>query len=181
MVEIKTIEGNKETSETVNIKEMNIFQIKRIAKHINSLVKQVNANEHLQNAVQSYSDKRKALVDENEKLYRQQLDEDKEDIVQLDVKGEAFKQVGSQFYNDVLGSFEILLENAPETLHQVLAEASGIDEKKLSEQNAFTLMDVIDEVVEVNDIPRLIERLKKSKASLVTVMNAVFQKSKTTN
>ncbi|MGW7932857.1 hypothetical protein ACWEWU_14660, partial [Staphylococcus xylosus] len=172
MVEIKTIEGNKETTETVIIKEMNIFQIKRIAKHINTLVKDVNANEHLQNAIQSFSDKRKALVDENEKLYRQQLDEGKENIVQLDVQGEAFKQVGSQFYNDVLGSFGILLENTPETLHKVLAEASGIDEQKLSEQNAFTLMDVIDEVVAVNNIPKLIERIKKSRASLITVMNA---------
>ena len=41
-VTLKTYENNKEVSETFNIKEMNAFQIKRLAKEINGLLKDIN-------------------------------------------------------------------------------------------------------------------------------------------
>ena len=50
-VEIKTYEGNKQVTETQEIKEMGLKQIKGVAKEINKLVKDVNTNDHLKNAV----------------------------------------------------------------------------------------------------------------------------------
>ena len=57
-VEIKTYEGNKQVTETQEIKEMGLKQIKGVAKEINKLVKDVNTNDHLKNALDSFFKKR---------------------------------------------------------------------------------------------------------------------------
>ncbi len=179
-VEIKTYEGNKQVSENVEIKEMNLFQIKRVAKELNKLVRDVNTNEHLKNALDNYFKKRNEINEENRRLYEEALanakdNEDKVNVFQYN-GSEALKQVGAQFYKDVLGSFELVLENAPDSLQNLISQASNINVDVLGQQNVYTFLDVVDAVIEVNDIPKLIERLKKSKDSFSTVMAALFPK-----
>ena len=179
-VEIKTYEGNKQVTETQEIKEMGLKQIKGVAKEINKLVKDVNTNDHLKNALDSFFKKRNEIVEENKRLYQEALEKGLDNYYQTN-ESEAFKQVGAQFFKDVLGSFELVLENAPESLQNLISIASGIQYEKLGEQNIYTFLDVVDAVVEVNDIPKLIERLKKSKDAYSTVIKAIFPKKEETN
>lgn len=178
-VEIKTYEGNKQVTETQEIKEMGLKQIKGVAKEINKLVKDVNTNDHLKNALDSFFKKRNEIVEENKRLYQEALEKGLDEAYQTN-ESEAFKQVGAQFFKDVLGSFELVLENAPESLQNLISIASGIQYEKLGEQNIYTFLDVVDAVVEVNDIPKLIERLKKSKDSFSMVLAVLFPKKEQT-
>ncbi len=185
-VEIKTYEGNKLVTENVEIKEMNILQIKRVSRELNKLVKDINTNDHLKSALDTFFAKRNEINEENRRLYEEALekaksDDDKVNVFQYD-GSEAFKRAGAQFFKDVLGSFEIVLENAPDSLQNLISQASNINADVIGQQNVYTFLDIIDAVIEVNDIPKLIERLKKSKDSFSMVLAVLFpKKEQTTN
>src|SRR5699024_8078797 len=115
-------------------KEMGLKQIKGVAKEINKLVKDVNTNDHLKNALDSFFKKRNEIVEENKRVYQEALEKGLDEAYQTN-ESEAFKQVGAQFFKDVLGSFELVLENAPESLQNLISIASGIQYEKLGEQN----------------------------------------------
>ncbi len=183
-VEIKTYDGNKIVTENVEIKEMNILQIKRVSRELNKLVKDINTNDHLKSAVDTFFAKRNEINEENRRLYEEALekaksDDDKVNVFQYD-GSEAFKRAGAQFFKDVLGSFEILLENAPDSLHNLISLSSNINADVIGQQNVYTFLDIIDAVIEVNDIPKLIERLKKSKDSFSMVLAVLFPKKEQT-
>ncbi len=183
-VEIKTYEGNKLVTENVEIKEMNIFQIKRVSRELNKLVKDINTNDHLKSAVDTFFAKRNEINEENRRLYEEALekaksDDDKVNVFQYD-GSEAFKRAGAQFFKDVLGSFEIVLENASDSLQNLISQASNINADVIGQQNVYTFLDIIDAVIEVNDIPKLIERLKKSKDSFSMVLAVLFPKKEQT-
>lgn len=183
-VEIKTYEGNKLVTEKVEIKEMNIFQIKRVSKELNKLVKDINTNDHLKSALDTFFAKRNEINEENRRLYEEAIenaksDDDKVNVFQYD-GSEAFKRAGAQFFKDVLGSFEIVLENAPDSLQNLISQASNINADVIGQQNVYTFLDIIDAVIEVNDIPKLIERLKKSKDSFSMVLAVLFPKKEQT-
>ncbi|RIN98798.1 hypothetical protein [Mammaliicoccus sciuri] len=179
-VEIKTYEGNKLVTENVEIKEMNILQIKRVSKELNNLVKDINTNDHLKSALDTFFAKRNEINEENRRLYEEAVEkakdgDDKVNVFQYD-GSEALKRAGAQFFKDVLGSFEILLENAPDSLHNLISLSSNIKADIIGQQNIYTFLDIIDAVIEVNDIPKLIERLKKSRDSFSTVLAVLFPK-----
>lgn len=183
-VEIKTYEGNKLVTENVEIKEMNILQIKRVSRELNKLVKDINTNDHLKSAVDTFFAKRNEINEENRRLCEEALekaksDDDKVNVFQYD-GSEAFKRAGAQFFKDVLGSFEIVLENAPDSLQNLISQASNINADVIGQQNVYTFLDIIDAVIEVNDIPKLIERLKKSKDSFSMVLAVLFPKKEQT-
>lgn len=183
-VEIKTYEGNKLVTENVEIKEMNILQIKRVSRELNKLVKDINTNDHLKSAVDTFFAKRNEINEENRRLYEEAFekaksDDDKVNVFQYD-GSEAFKRAGAQFFKDVLGSFEIVLENAPDSLQNLISQASNINADVIGQQNVYTFLDIIDAVIEVNDIPKLIERLKKSKDSFSMVLAVLFPKKEQT-
>ncbi|WP_191835933.1 hypothetical protein [Mammaliicoccus sciuri] len=183
-VEIKTYEGNKLVTENVEIKEMNILQIKRVSRELNKLVKDINTNDHLKSAVDTFFAKRNEINEENRRLYEEALEkakseDDKVNVFQYD-GSEAFKRAGAQFFKDVLGSFEIVLENAPDSLQNLISQASNINADVIGQQNVYTFLDIIDAVIEVNDIPKLIERLKKSKDSFSMVLAVLFPKKEQT-
>ncbi|MEB8129731.1 hypothetical protein [Mammaliicoccus sciuri] len=183
-VEIKTYEGNKLVTENVEIKEMNIIQIKRVSRELNKLVKDINTNDHLKSAVDTFFAKRNEINEENRRLYEEALEkakseDDKVNVFQYD-GSEAFKRAGAQFFKDVLGSFEIVLENAPDSLQNLISQASNINADVIGQQNVYTFLDIIDAVIEVNDIPKLIERLKKSKDSFSMVLAVLFPKKEQT-
>lgn len=183
-VEIKTYEGNKLVTEKVEIKEMNIFQIKRVSKELNKLVKDINTNDHLKSALDTFFAKRNEINEENRRLYEEAIENAKGDIDKVSVfqydSSEAFKRAGAQFFKDVLGSFEIVLENAPDSLQNLISQASNINADVIGQQNVYTFLDIIDAVIEVNDIPKLIERLKKSKDSFSMVLAVLFPKKEQT-
>ncbi|CAG7913326.1 hypothetical protein SSCS72_01122 [Mammaliicoccus sciuri] len=179
-VEIKTYEGNKLVTENVEIKEMNILQIKRVSKELNNLVKEINTNDHLKSALDTFFAKRNEINEENRRLYEEAVEkakdgDDKVNVFQYD-GSEALKRAGAQFFKDVLGSFEILLENAPDSLHNLISLSSNIKADVIGQQNIYTFLDIIDAIIEVNDIPKLIERLKKSRDSFSTVLAVLFPK-----
>lgn len=183
-VEIKTYEGNKLVTENVEIKEMNILQIKRVSRELNKLVKDINTNDHLKSAVDTFFAKRNEINEENRRLYEEAIENAKGDIDKVSVfqydGSEAFIRAGAQFFKDVLGSFEIVLENAPDSLQNLISQASNINADVIGQQNVYTFLDIIDAVIEVNDIPKLIERLKKSKDSFSMVLAVLFPKKEQT-
>ena len=176
-VTLKTYENNKEVSETFNIKEMNAFQIKRLAKEINGLLKDINGNQHFKNALNNFFDKSAENKEHNAKVFKKAREEGRDVL-----EGEVYKlqdtlaQVGGELVTDIMGSMEILLSDAPETATELLSIASNIDAKTLDAQDPITFLDIFDAVVEINDIEKIVERLKKSQASLKSVMNALFPK-----
>lgn len=177
-IELKYYEGNKQTTEEVKVIGMNIFQISRVTKEINALLKDINANEHLRNAINDYIQSSKANDEYNRELINKAHAENREIFEAELLSGvDTLKGTSANFVQNLLGSFEILLENAPERLINLLSIASGIRVEILSEQDPYTFLDVFDAVVEANDIPKLVERLKKSKHSLKTLVEAVAPKT----
>lgn len=175
-------EGNKETKETFDVKPMGIFQISLVSKEINSLLKDIKANEHLQNAISDFMKASKEKDEYNANVLQKKRENGIEEIYDGELLSnfDVLKSTGSSFIENVLGSFEILLENAPDRVINLLSIASGINNANiLAEQDPYTFLDVFDAVVEVNDIPRLMERLKKSTNSLKIIMQATTTKKET--
>jgi hypothetical protein len=74
--------------------------------------------------------------------------------------------IGGEFdaaiIQDGAAAIGFLSEYMPSRVMQIISVLSRIDEKTLSIQNAETLFDIWDAVIEVNDIPKLVERVGKS-------------------
>src|SRR5699024_3022768 len=103
--------------------------------------------------------------------------DDKVNVFQYD-GSEALKRAGAQFFKDVLGSFEILLENAPDSLHNLISLSSNIKADIFGQQNIYTLIDIIDAVIQINEITKLNERLRKTRDSISTALAVLFPKKK---
>ena len=177
-VTLKTIEGNKEVSETFEIKPMNVFQVMRLSKEINNLLSDIKGNEHLKNALNNYFETSAANKEKNNEVIKQAQAEGRDVLAeQIYSTRDTISQVGGDFINDVLGSLEILLSDAPETLTELIATASNIDSNVVKSQDLYVFLDIFDAVVEVNDVNKLVERLKKSSTSLKKVGEALFPKA----
>lgn len=177
-VTLKTIEGNKEVSETFEIKPMNVFQVMRLSKEINNLLSDIKGNEHLKNALNNYFETSAANKEKNNAAIKKAQAEGR-DVLAAEIYStrDTISQVGGDFINDILGSLEILLSDAPETLTELISTASNIQGDVLKAQDLYVFLDVFDAVVEVNDINKLVERLKKSSSSLKKVAEALFPKA----
>lgn len=176
-VTLKTFENNKEISEQKTIKPMDVFQIQKLAKNVNALLKEIKSNEFLQKALEDIF----KSIDKTQKLNRELIAKNKEnDRVTIKSELYTFKDeiigVGHELSENVLGSLTLLLEDAPESIVNVLSTATRIDVNTLNAQDPYTFLDIFDAVVEVNDVPKLVERLKKSKGSIQTVVKAIFTK-----
>lgn len=177
-VTLKTIEGNKEVSETFEIKPMNVFQVMRLSKEINNLLSDIKGNEHLKNALNNYFEQSAANKEKNNEAIKKAQAEGR-DVLAAEIYStrDTVSQVGGDFINDILGSLEILLSDAPETLTELIATASNIDSNVVKSQDLYVFLDIFDAVVEVNDINKLVERLKKSSTSLKKVTETLFPKA----
>lgn len=177
-VTLKTIEGNKEVSETFEIKPMNVFQVMRLSKEINNLLSDIKGNEHLKNALNNYFEQSAANKEKNNEAIKEAQAEGR-DVLAAEIYStrDTVSQVGGDFINDILGSLEILLSDAPETLTELIATASNIDSNVVKSQDLYVFLDIFDAVVEVNDINKLVERLKKSSTSLKKVTETLFPKA----
>lgn len=177
-VTLKTIEGNKEVSETFEIKPMNVFQIMRLSKELNNLLGDIKGNEHLKNALNNYFEQSAANKEKNNEVIEKAQAEGRDVLAeQIYSTRDTLSQVGGDFINDILGSLEILLSDAPETLTELIATASNIDSNVVKSQDLYVFLDIFDAVVEVNDVNKLVERLKKSSSSLKKVAEALFPKA----
>ena len=126
-VTLKTIEGNKEVSETFEIKPMNVFQVMRLSKEINNLLSDIKGNEHLKNALNNYFDTSAANKEKNNAAIKKAQAEGREVLAaEIYTNRDTLSQVGGDFINDILGSLEILLSDAPETATELISIASNI-------------------------------------------------------
>ena len=75
---------------------------------------------------------------------------------------EAMKNADQEFYSKIFGGFQFLAGKLPERAIELIAVASDIPKHEIDEQEFETLFDIYDAVLEVNDLPVLIERIKKS-------------------
>lgn len=176
-VTLKYFEDGKEVSEQRTIKPMNVFQITSLSSQINQLFKDIKANEHLKNALDNIF----KATDEVKRMNREIVESNRANGLETQ-QDEYFKvsdtimSVGNELTENVLGSLSIVLDDAPKSVINLLSIASNIESDYLLAQDPYVFLDVFDAVVEENDIPKLVERLKKSKGSLQVVMNAVLPK-----
>lgn len=87
-----------------------------------------------------------------------------------DSSQELISKLGGQFIKDAAGSIGLLLEVAPESAASLVATMAGINEYELNFQSPMVFFDILDAVVEENDIPAVIERVKLSYKKLGQAM-----------
>lgn len=124
-------------SKAVEIKAIRPGQLGAIAKVVNAIQKDLQDNKEFQDTVI--------------KLFGQYTEGfDIEDLIR------------SEDFNifDVLSAFGFLVEKVPERTIELTSVASGIDSAYLEVQDMDTFFEVIEAVVEVNDIEKIIKRVK---------------------
>ncbi|MFO3690249.1 hypothetical protein [Staphylococcus felis] len=60
----------------------------------------------------------------------------------------------------ILDALGFLIENAPKRLSQIVGIASGINATYLEAQDVDTYFDIIEAIIEVNDIEKVVSRIK---------------------
>lgn len=124
-------------SKAVEIKAIRPGQLGAIAKVVNGIQKDLQDNKEFQDTVI--------------KLFGQYTEGfDIEDLIR------------SEDFNifDVLSAFGFLVEKVPERTIELTSVASGIDSAYLEVQDMDTFFEVIEAIVEVNDIEKIIKRVK---------------------
>jgi hypothetical protein len=115
------------------IRPLKLKQVKELAKTANGIVSELSANGTI-----------KGLAD-------QLLSEEAQDVV-----------IDQQLVMSLIGSFETFAVKMPEEATNVLSVLSGVEVEVLDEQELEKVLEVYEAVLEVNDIEKLVERLKKS-------------------
>lgn len=90
---------------------------------------------------------------------------------------ELLKQMDNTFLIKAVQSFEALAVKLPEQAIKLLSILSGVEEPVLKKQKIVDVMDIYDAVIEVNDIEKIVTRLKKSLGSTMRAMK-FLQKTK---
>lgn len=72
--------------------------------------------------------------------------------------------ISNEIIKNAIGSFETLAVKMPERAYQLLAAVSGIEYDLLMAQKVENIFDIYDAVVELNDVEKLVARIKKSLA-----------------
>lgn len=70
----------------------------------------------------------------------------------------------NKFGESLANSFGFLVEEVPELITSLLAVVTDVEEEILDNQPIETLFDLFDQFVEVNDMEKLVKRVKKSLA-----------------
>lgn len=163
-VEIITETKDGKNVKSVDIKKMNVTQTAKVAKGISEVIKFINKNDKLQNAIKTFTNERQEVLKEAEEYYK--ANKNKKEVPEYDVGGETLSRAGSKIWNDVLGVLSDLLYEIPETVVSIVSNASGIDKDTLGEQDLETFIDVLEETIQVNDVEKLTARVKKLGNSL---------------
>lgn len=163
-IELITQTNEGKVTKSHEIQEMNIKQVAKVAKGVSKIVNFINKNDKLQNAIKTFTETRAEVIKEAQAYYEEFKDE--KDVPEYDVGGVTLQRASGYVWNDILGVLSDLLYEIPETVIEVVAEASDINPKLLEAQDIETFIDVIDETIQVNDIEKLIGRVKKLGNSL---------------
>lgn len=163
-IELITQTNEGKVTKTHEVQEMNIKQVAKVAKGVSRIVNFINKNDKLQNAIKTFTETRAEVIKEAQAYYEEYKDE--KEVPEYDVGGVTLQRAAGYVWNDILGVLSDLLYEIPETVIEVVAEASNINPKILEAQDIETFIDVIDETIQVNDIEKLIGRVKKLGNSL---------------
>lgn len=153
--------------ENTEIEKMSFKQMINVAKGISRIVRFINQNERLQNVFKQFNAVREEVKQEAIEYYKAEKKKGKKDdeIEEYDIGTEAITRTGTRVWNDLLSVLADLLDEIPEVIGELLADASGIPKEIVNEQDPIVIMDILDAIVEVNDINKIIERVKKSKST----------------
>lgn len=150
MTEVKLTIKNKVDGKTITeeesftVEKMNFFKFADVTKLVTDII-----------AIVKDDDK---LTDVFSKLFvAQQIGEEDEKMTP-----EERAERDQEFFGKLVHCFETLAVHLPYKALDLLSLLSDIDRDILGKQDFFTFMDVYDAVLEENDIPKLIERVKKS-------------------
>lgn len=173
IVTVKIVKQTKdgENTKNVEIKKMNLSQTTKVAKGVGGLLKFANNNERVQNIFKVFNEVREEEKQKAVAYYKEQKQSKKKEseIEEYNIGEEAFVRTGTLVWNDLVAVLSDLLTEIPDTIVQIVSDASGIEKEDLDEQSLETFLDVIDQVVENNDLPALIERVKKSKGTFIKI------------
>lgn len=135
-------------SKAIEIKPVRPGQLGAIAKVINSIQKDLQDNKEFQATVTN--------------LFGQYTEGfDIEDLI----RNEDFNIF------DVLDALGFLIEKVPERTIELTSVASGIDSAYLEHQDMDTFFEIIEAVVEVNDIEKIVKRVKSLMDKVGKAMN----------
>ena len=82
---------------------------------------------------------------------------------------------------DVLSAFGFLIETVPERTIELTSVASGIDSAYLEVQDMDTFFEIIEAVVEVNDIEKIVKRVKSLMDKVGKALNFNKEAKQTTS
>lgn len=144
-ITIDVFENVKGTIEKTGIKEVIIkpmkpYQFFSVAKKLKEFINSLNSDENISGALSGLFDN-----------YDEGL-----------TTGELLSNLSSQFIKDSAGSLGLLLEVAPEKAFELVAILAEVEEGQLQLQEMDVFFDIIDAVADVNDLSKVIERVKKS-------------------
>ena len=144
-VNITDVQGNKDgsvqildSSRSVEINAIRPAQFGALTKVINQTIKDLKQNEEFQTTVQK-------LFGEYQEGF------DLEDLFR------------SEDFNvfSIMDAVGFLLEEVPDRLTEIVSIMSGINRFIVEHQDMESYFDLIEAVLEVNDIERIVERVKK--------------------
>jgi len=135
------------STKNFTVKKAKFKQIMEFTKEVDVIAKEIKASEDLKGLFST--------------LFTAQVTEDEEQEQRID----------NDIISKAVGSFQVLAVHLPEHALKLLSILTGIDTETLEEQEPEMVLDVYDAAIEVNDIKKLIERLKKS----LTLMKTVFK------
>lgn len=166
-VEITKKKDNGKEVNKVEITEMNVLQMSKVASGISKIIRLVNGKDKIKHIIETFNNIYKEEQANAEEYYKAQKKAKKkvEDIETYDIGAKAFTRAGTLVWDDILDVLADLMEEAPESLFKVVSSASGIDLDTLMEQDFDTFMSVFEATVEENDVQKLIDRIKKSKGT----------------
>lgn len=166
-VEITTKTKDGRQVNEVEIEKMNVFQMMKVANGVSSIVDFINANDKVGQIFKKYnqavSEVREQYKEEYEEQKKQKIKE--EDMELTDVNVASMMKTVEYARQELLSALSELLSDMPDTVMEILANATGIKKETLGRQDFDTFMDVLDAAVEVNDLQALMNRIKKSKNS----------------
>lgn len=79
-----------------------------------------------------------------------------------DDTSDILQNIGAQFIKDGAGTLGFLLDVAPEKVFELIAVSAKMSVAELEYQELDTFFDIVDAVIEVNDIEKVISRVKSS-------------------
>jgi len=146
----KRDENGKKYTETEEfiIDRVGTWAVFKIKKEFTNILKEIKGNGDLVTVVNDFLN---SQTKPGEKL-------DVKDLKATDLD----KLQDERFVNTMAGALEMLLDKMPERAFALLSALSEIDEDVLMNTYFEELFDVYDAVMAENDIPKLVNRVKKS-------------------